>query len=224
TNAALATPQSSTPPATTPATGTARVAVSFLHSDKDAALIVASGRIVTGMTGNPAYPSPDPVIATIVTARDSYIVAVNAAKGNSIGIKVRRQQRKALVALLSTLAHYVQVASGGDLPTLLSSGYGAMRTRTPVGVLPAPVNLRLARGKLSGQIVARCAKVARAGAYEWRYSAATAPTAWMDLGATISAHNTIASLVPGAGYIVQARAIGTAGPSNWSASATLMVL
>ena len=222
--AALATPQVSTPPATTIPTGKARVAVSFLHADSDAALIVASGRIVTSMTGNSAYPSPDPTLAGIIAARNSYVVAVNAAKGNTIAVAVRKQQRAALVALLRTLAHYVQVTSDGDLPTLLGSGYAAQRTRQPVGPLPAPANLRLARGKLSGQIVARCAKLARAGAYEWRFASVAAPTAWMATAATLAARTTIDNLVPGTSYIVESRAVGTAGPSNWSNAATSMVI
>ena len=86
---------------TTPApTGKARIAVSFLLVDKDAQLLVDSARILTMMTGNAAYPTPDPALADITTARNSYAAAVTAAKDSRIGLKLRVQQRASLVVLL----------------------------------------------------------------------------------------------------------------------------
>ena len=215
-------PPVTTPPTTVAATGKARVAVGSFQRDPDAALIVESLRILTGMTGNPLYPSPAPKLADITTARDAFIAAVNAAKGNTLGVATRRKQRNVLVTLLRNLAHYVQAISGGDLPTLLSSGFTAQRTRRPIGALPAPLNLRLARGKVSGQLIARFDKQASAGAYEWRYASAATPTVWAKADTTLAAKTTLDGLEPGTQYIVQVRAIGTAGPSDWSDAAMLM--
>jgi hypothetical protein len=211
------------PPTVAPV-GKAKVAISYLSETSDANLIVAIQSIVTGMTGNAAYPAPNPPLANITAARDSFIAAVNAAKDSRRQIVVRNQQRATVVALLRTLAHYVQVASGGDLPTLLGSGFIAQRGRQPVGPLPAPANLRLARGSNSGQIIARCQKLKQARAYEWRYATAAAPTAWVEVDATFAASFTITGLVPGTRYSVQVRALGTAGPSDWSDAAMLMVV
>jgi hypothetical protein len=220
----LATPQVVTPPPVAAPVGKARVAISYLSEESDAKLIVAIQSILTGMTGNAAYPTPNPTLAEITAARNGYIAAVNAAKDSRRQIVVRNQQRAAVVALLRTLAHYVQVASGGDLPTLLSSGFPAQRNKQPVGALPAPANLRLSRGTNSGQIIARCQRLKQAGAYAWRYATAAAPTAWIEVDSTFAASVTISGLVPGTQYSVQARALGTAGPSDWSDAAMLMVV
>jgi hypothetical protein len=118
----------------------------------------------------------------------------------------------------------VQVASGGDLPTLLSSGFPAQRGKQPVGRLPAPANPRLARGAISGQLIARCNKMHQATGYEWRYAMSATPTAWVNLEAKFAVTETIDGLVPGTQYIAQVRALGTAGPSDWSDSAMLMVV
>ena len=203
-------------------TGRAKVAIGAFDRDSDALLIVASLHIVNGMTGNPAYPIPDPSLADLVAARNEFIAAVHAAKGNTIGVVVRRQKRAALVALLRKLSHYVQVASGGDLAILLGSGFTAQRMRQPVGPLTAPANLRLLRGTATGEIVARCNKLPGAGAYEWRYAASAAPTAWSYTGSTLAASTTLRNLAAGTQYIAQVRAVGTTGPSNWSNAATLM--
>jgi hypothetical protein len=222
TDAATTPPPATTPPATSTPTGKARVAVSFLLRASDAELIVASLCMITAMTGNAAYASPNPALADIVAARNTFITAVNAAKDSRLAVTVRRKQRIALVTLLRNLALYVQSTCGGDLSTLLSSGFSAQRSRQPIGELPAPANLRLTRGKVSGQIVARFEKLPRAGAYEWRYATTAAPTVWVTANATLAARTTLDGLVPGTQYIVQVRAVGTAGPSDWSDAVVLM--
>jgi len=220
---ALATPGVAIPP-TLAANGKYKVAVGFLTQSKDADLIVASERIVVGMTGNAAYPTPNPTLADLIAARNSYIAAVNAAMDSHLGVVVRRQQRAAFTAMLRDLAHYVQVASGGDLAILLSSGFTAQKQKKPVGPLPAPANMRLKRGKTSGLLIARCDKLLQAGAYEWRYANVATPTVWVNLESTFAAHVAIEGLTPGTQYTTQVRALGTAGPSDWSDTATLMVL
>ena len=204
--------------------GKAKVAISFLLQEADADLIVSSLRIVGGMTGNPAFPSPQPTLAEITVARNSYIAAVNAAKDSRVAIAMRNQQRTVFAGLLRNLAHDVQVASNGDLPTLLGSGFPVQRNRMPVGPLPAPVNLRLSRGKISGQLIARCNKLQQAGSYEWRYATAATPSAWVNVASTFAASMKLEGLLPGTQYVVQVRAVGTAGPSNWSGAAMLMVV
>jgi hypothetical protein len=212
-----------TPPSTN-TSGNARVAIGFLLRDKDAQLIVDIQTILVAMTGNAAFATPSPTLAEIAAARTSFIAAVSAAKDSSVALSVRKQQRANLVALLRKLAHYVQVASAGDGPMLKSSGFPLQRTRQPVGALPAPSNLRLVRGKVSGEIVARCVKQPRAGCYQWRCAPSATPTAWLPVITTLSANATFESLVPGTQYTAQVCVIGTAGPSNWSDAATVMVL
>ena len=206
------------------APGRARVSVDFLTRNNDAALMVASGRILTGMTGNASYPAPIPALADVATARNAYVAAVNAVKNGSLGVIARRQLRAQMVILLRSLALYVQQNCKGDPLILLGSGYPPQKTRQPVGQLPAPTSLRLARGKMSGQLRARCKGVVQAGSYQWRYATAAAPTAWTQADPTLGASVTLYGLLPGTEYVVQARAIGTQGPSDWSVGSTLMVV
>jgi hypothetical protein len=209
---------------TTPPAGKARIAIGFLLKDTDANLIVASQTILAAMTGNAAYATPAPTLAEITTARNSYIAAVNAGKDSRIAKTVRSQQRKAFTGLLRNLAHYAQVTSGGDLPILLSSGFPAQKGRQRVGPLHVPANLRLKRGKVSGQLIARCNKLDQASAYDWQYATGATPTAWISVPSTFAAKNTFVGLVPGTQYMVRVRAVGTAGPSDWSSAATLMAV
>jgi len=226
TNASIQTTATSTPP-TAPvasAPGRARVSVDFLTRASDALLIMICERILVAMTSNASFPGPVPALADISSARTSFIAAVSAVKSGTLAVVERRQQRAQLVALLRSLALYVQQACNGDPAILLSSGYPARRTPQPVGQLPAPVNLRLARGKITGQLKARCNRVDKAGSYQWRYATSAAPTAWTLVDPTMAASIALDGLAPGTSYVVQVRAVGSHGPSNWSDAATLMAV
>ncbi|HTA65997.1 MAG TPA: fibronectin type III domain-containing protein [Xanthomonadaceae bacterium] len=214
---------SSTPPAGA-VPGRARVAIGFLTRDSDAELIVDCEHVVASMKGHPAFATLAPNVADVETSRTQFIAAVNAARDSRVAISARKQARAVLVGKMRDLANYVQVASGGDLPTLGSSGFPVRRARTPVGELPAPVRLRAVRGKVSGQIVARCGTVRQARAYQWRYAPAATPTAWSPVVTTFAASHTFAGLTPCTGYIVQVCAVGRAGPSDWSDAASVTVL
>ena len=206
------------------ALGRAKVAIAFLIRDSDAALVVASGRILAGMTGNAHYPTPIPALADVEVARNAFIAAVNAVKSGSLAIVARKQKRAQLVAVLRSLALYVPQNCNGDPFVLLGSGFPAQKTHQPAGLLPAPINLRLARGVVSGMLKARCNKVPRAGSYQWRYATAAAPAAWTLVDPTLAASIALNGLVPGTAYVVQVRAVGTLGPSDWSDAATLMTV
>jgi hypothetical protein len=202
----------------------ARVAIDFLTRNSNADLISASDRIMVAMTGNANYPAPVPPLSDIAAAHTSFVAAVSSGNGGAHATIVRRQRRTQLVVLLRSLALYVQQACNGDPAILLTSGYPARRTGQPVGLLPAPANLRLARGKLSGQLKARCNRIARAGSYQWRYATAAAPTTWQLVVPTLKSSTVLEGLIAGIAYIVQVRAVGSRGASEWSDAASLMAV
>ena len=203
----------------------AKVAISFLLKEADAALVVSSGRIVNSMTGNASFPAPAPTLATITAARNGFMVAVSASDRGAPSVALRKQLRAQLCQLLRDLALYVQHTCQGDGLKLLSSGFPAQKGRTgPVGVLGPPLNLRLSRTKIGGQILARCNAMPTARSYQWRYANAQAPTVWTQSDATTAASYLMQNLTPTAQYIVQARVLGALGPSNWSGSASLVAL
>ena len=202
----------------------AKVAVGFMTRDTDAQFVVDTARIIAGMTGNKAFPTPAPALADIIVARNAYTAAVTAGQDSKLGRSLRKQTRGALVALLRLLAHYVEDVSAGDRTVLISSGFLLQRVRTPVGLLAAPLQVRLAKGKASGTAVARCRPVAQARAYQWRVALAATPTAWSPVITTFGASAQFVGLVPTTFYVVQVCAVGTAGTSDWSATAAALVV
>ncbi len=202
-----------------------KVSIAFLTVDTDAQLLAATDTIVSGMTGNAAYPTPEPTLAEVGAAKGDFSTAMTAANGGGVQqTAAKNAQRVVLTGLLRNLAAYVQTHCNNDLSTLLSSGFVAQKQRQPAGVLPAPDNLRLQRGDVTGQLKARVNPVTNASSYQWRSTVSTAPADWQDGGTTTAASQTFEALTPGTIYIVQARAIGSAGPSDWSDPAMLMVV
>jgi hypothetical protein len=203
-----------------------KIAISFLLRDNDPLLLADTQTILSKMTGNPAFPSPDPDLAEIITAQNDFQTALaNAAKGGVELTAIKNSKRAALVALLRTLASYVQGACNGDLLILLSSGFPIQKPqRFPVGPLPAPTNLSLSFGSRTGELDAAMPSVFGASIYNWRLARADAPTVFVQTAQTTAASVSFDSLTPGVVYNAQVNAVGAAGPSNWSNAATQMAV
>jgi hypothetical protein len=209
-------------PVVTP--GRDKVATAFLLRLKDDDLGAAIALIVTGITGNAAYPTPVPTLATLAAAGSAFTAAVQANDGGTAAVARRDQARAAVVQVLRQLATYVQHASNGDRVVLLSSGFPLQKQRGGVAVQPiaAPTGLTIRRGKASGQAVVHCTRVPTARVYEWRYAPAATPTAWTLSDTAAAASRVLAGLVPATLYVVQVRAHGRVGASDWSESVTLV--
>ena len=200
--------------------------ISFLKTDSDALLITDTQTIITDLTGNVSYPTPAPTLVAITTALDEFTIALaNAADGGITLTAIKNDKRAALVVLLRNLANYVQVTCNGDLTVLLSSGFPIQKPqRSPIGVLPAPVNLVVSLGELSGQLNAVVPPVFGASVYNWRLMATNAPTVVLQTAQTTAGRTTFTGLTPGVAYTAQVNAVGAAGPSDWSQPVTKMAV
>ena len=88
--------------------------------------------------------------------------------------------------------------------------------------IAAPTGLKIRRGKASGEAVVRCSRVPTARVYEWRFATVATPTAWTLSDTASAASRVLDGLVPGTIYVVQVRAHGRVGASDWSESVTLV--
>ncbi len=200
--------------------------ISFLNYDSDAQLITDVGAILTGMSGNTNYPTPSPTLAVIRTALGVFSDAVDAAAGGGVALTaVKNEKRAALVTLVRQLASYVQVTCNANLAVLLTSGFPPQKpTRSPIGELPAPANLTVMLGTHTGELDASATPVPGAAVYNWRVATAAQPGVVVQTDQTTAASTTFSGLTPGVVYIVEANAVGSAGPSDWSNAISQMVI
>ena len=193
-------------------------AIRFLNKDTDSKLVTDTGTILTAMALSPFYANPAPTLGNVTLALTGFSTAMgDAAGGGMTFTSTKNDKRAILVALLRQLASYVTVTANGNLTVLLSSGFPIQKPqRQPVGELPAPANLTVTLGVLSGQLHANAAPVAGAAIYNWRLATAAAPTVVVQSAQTTAANNTFTDLTAGVVYNTAVNAVGAAGTGNWS--------
>src|ERR1700733_5005497 len=111
---------------------------------KDAALHGFGSAVLTQMTGNEYFLDPIPSLDEFGSDLQAYEKAwEDTINGGGRRATTRKKTaRRDLLLDLQTLASYVQSHGRNDPLILASSGFKLWKTRTPVGVLPAPKNLR----------------------------------------------------------------------------------
>lgn len=200
--------------------------ISWLTSDSSALLINDTSVVLVAVAANvDIYKSPTPPLADVQTALDNFTDGVAAAAdGGKSAIAKRNNLRLILVGLMRQLANYVASACNGNMTNLLLSGFPTQKpTRQPVGVLPPPSNVTLTQGDRSSEVVAKASPVFGASLYTWTLTSAT-PGAAVQTAQSTAARDTFTGLTPGATYSITVNAIGTAGASDWSNPASLMVV
>jgi len=175
----------------------------------------ASG-VVQNMTGNTAFPTPLVSMADLTAGITAFHDALGAtAQGGTQTTAYKNQMRASLLSLLRNEAYYVQTACGGDLATLLSSGFqntSDNRARSP---LSQPVILLLTN-PMSGQLGVKIGALPNAYGYEVRFKSPVGE--WLSAGTFTSTRGVVINgLTAGIVYTVQVRAIGgSTGYSDWS--------
>jgi hypothetical protein len=192
-------------------------------------------RIVTSLTANPAFPEPWPTAVPTLAKLNADLAAYQAAltaaaAGDRNLIAERRAARQLVQSDLNLLAPYLQTLSQGDAVMLGSSGF-PLRKQSPRTTVfdppPAPANLVVDRGSLSGSLVLSCSRMPGVGSYEAQVATAdpTVEANWNAAGTFKNSQRmTLQGLTAGKVCSVRLRAIGNAGPGAWTLPVSLMVV
>ena len=79
---------------------------------------------ISGLSGNPTYPSPPVAVSTLQTARTDFTAKIAAAhSGGPPDTAAKNNSRQALLGMLRQTAGYVQLNCNNDMALLLSSGF-----------------------------------------------------------------------------------------------------
>lgn len=200
--------------------------ISFLTQDGESDLVTDLKKIIKGMTGNASYPKAVALLLLVAAALAEYEAAlVNNADGGRTATSLKRQKRLALYPLVRSLALDVTDECHGDLTVLLTSNFPIQKPeRYPIGELPAPAAPVLTLGTHSGDLHGSVPPVYGALTYNWKLMYASAPTVVVQEIETSATSVTFTAVPPGQVCIVQTNAVGTAGTSDWSQSASQMVI
>ncbi len=200
--------------------------IGFIKTDSDAEFVKAVQKILGMMTGNLSYPKAVALLLLVKAALDDFCtaLAVSGDGGHTL-ISVKKDKRKALGALIRSLANDVEEECAGDLTVLLSSGFPIQKPQHfPIGDLPIPAAPTPTLGARSGSLDASVPPVYGAQSYNWQVALASAPNVILQTVETTAASTSFDGLTPGQAYIVQANVFGTAGTSDWSQPTSQMVV
>ncbi|MBD0373266.1 MAG: fibronectin type III domain-containing protein [Pyrinomonadaceae bacterium] len=187
--------------------------------------IARARQIVTAMTGNPNFPSPQPTLAQVNSSIDeleeAHATAQAARQAAKASTTALNNKEEAFDRTLSQLAGHVESISGDDEQKIQSAGMDVRSTPTPVGELPAPETLNATQGDQEGEIDLAWDKVTGARSYVIERSAdPPTATSWSHAAVSTKSQVTIGGLTTGTKYWFRVAAVGPQGQSGWSNPAT----
>jgi hypothetical protein len=182
----------------------------------DSELSDFSATVVTKMTNNPSYPTPEVDLGDITAANTRFATAITAAaQGGTQLTAAKNAAREILLLLLRAQAAYVQSIAQNDQAMLFSSGFWNNATDCTRKPLPKPTVLNIDNFATT-QLMLRLQPVDNARSYEVRLRLGTQE--WQPGGVFTKARGMLLEdLIPGQMYEIQVRAVGgSLGYSDWS--------
>ncbi|HMF57845.1 MAG TPA: fibronectin type III domain-containing protein [Pyrinomonadaceae bacterium] len=188
--------------------------------------VARARQIVTALTNNTDFPSPQPTLAQVSAAINDLDTAYTEAQAARQEAKARtsaqNQKEDAVDRAVSRLASYVESASDGDETKIKGAG---LDTRT-VGSsssdeITAPAALAATAGNHEGEIDLHWDKVSKARSYVIEMSAdPPTVTSWQHKAVSLKSQATVEGLTSGTKYWFRVAAVSTNGQSGWSDPAT----
>ena len=183
--------------------------------------ITRAQQIVTAMTGNADFTSPQPPLTNVTTAINALDTAYATAQAARQEAKTRtieqNQREEELDGVLSQLASHVESIAGDDETTIRSAGMDVRSAPTPTSDLDAPESLTATSGDRDGEVDLQWDKVNRARSYVIERSPdPPTATSWSHAAAATKSQATIDGLTSGTKYWFRVAAVGANGQSPWS--------
>jgi hypothetical protein len=161
------------------------------------------------------------LITNLSNANNTYLAGQITQSQN---LTLRDAAVDALCAGLTSLAAYVQAASGGDAAKIQSAGMDVKGAAAPVGMPGQVTDLSLAFGDNAGELDAQWDADPAAYSYEIQPSPdPMTATSWTVQPAVTKSSTAITGLTTGTRQWVRVRSVGSAGTGAWSDPATKIV-
>jgi Fibronectin type III domain len=199
-----------------------------LKMRNDPALSQFSLDHITGMTGNANFPTPTPTAPDFLAALTAFQTAYSAAEVAKAAAKQavseKDEARAYLELMLTQRGNYVQIASNGNAPVILSANFPVRNAPTPVGELEVPIGLLLTLNGTPGVMHLSWSAVKAARSYVIQCSPAdTMVREWSPFKMSTTTKLKIEGLTLGQVYAFRIAAIGgSTGQSDWSAEVIRM--
>ena len=179
-------------------------------------------QIITRMTGNTNFPTPNPPLTMVTTALNELEGATNDAQSARQEAKaktaIQNDKDASVDGLMTQLAGYVESVAGGDEAIIRSAGMDTKAPPSQPSDVPAPpANLSATSGDRDGEIDLAWEAVAGAKSYVIEQSVdPNSANGWGHAGVSARSSQTVAQLTSGTRYWFRVAAINAVGQSGWS--------
>ena len=178
--------------------------------------------IVTKLTGNATFATPNPTLTAVTTAINNLSAAtadlVSARKTVEVKATAVELAEAALNSILTQLGNYVENISNGDEVKILSAGMDVRKDASATGSLPdkvASVNATI--GDSAGEIVLSWDKVSGAKSYVVETALSSMdPMEWKHMLVSTRSKAEVGTLKSGSSYHIRVAAVGSVGQGPWS--------
>ena len=180
--------------------------------------------IITQLTGNPLFPTPDVSLADAKAALDALETSALAARdGGHTAVSIMRDNEAAADRVFRILAAYIDRIAAGNETVILSSGFHESQQpiRTPKAALS------VIDGAHSGSVKLIAKAVDKAGAYHWQCVEGALPeteAGWLIAGSSTQASFEISGLAIGSKHYFRVAAITPDGVTDFSAPVMKVVV
>lgn len=187
--------------------------------------IAKAKQIISALTGNPAFPTPQPALTLITAAAEKLQTSLNDAQtARQTAItktNIAHTDEDDLEGVLRQSAAYVESMAGDDEAKILSAGMSIRSAASSRPVSAAPGGLTATEGDHDGELDLSWDKVNTAKSYEIQQSPdPPTGTSWAHAAVSTKSSATVSGLTSGTRYWFRVRAVTAAGPSGWSDPAT----
>jgi hypothetical protein len=185
--------------------------------------------VVTHLTGNPAFTTPNPALAGVQTRITTATAKIAASIAATTGARNAILEKRAAVLAVENdyklLGTYVDNVAAGDEAKITSAGFEVRPLPSPLGVPTAPLAVLATAGEFPGQLLVDWEAASGSVAiYEIQTTLDPMTEAsWVARGTSTKTSVSIVDLPSGEHVWVRVRATGSAGPGPYSDAASRTV-
>ncbi|MES2474951.1 MAG: hypothetical protein V4640_04155 [Verrucomicrobiota bacterium] len=180
--------------------------------------------VTNSLTGSAIFTNPQPPLPELIALLSTFTDSASRAKGGGRAeTAAKHAARLACSQGFRELGQYID-ATATTLEQFLSSKYPMQKERAPIGIQPAPSNLRVKHGKVSGSLDAACDVSDHRVLYEWQTAVGQIPADWTIQPTSNSSRSTFSGFTPGTWVNTRCRFRVPAGAGDWSSVVQIMMV
>lgn len=181
---------------------------------------VLGNKVITKMTGNPSFPTPNPpldVLKTAITNMSTASDDLEAARKNvQVKMSILSQQESVFDGVITQLGAYVDNTSNGDEAVILSAGMDVQKEKGSATLPDKITSVNASSGDSAGEIYLSWDKSYNAKSYVVETAINGATLEWKHALISTKSKAELTGLTTGTAYQIRVAAVGSVGQGPWS--------